>query len=189
MTAPADPAPSTPPAALDAAGGTRRARAARASRADRAAQRDRRRSVLAAALVGAALMAAVDEIVFHQVLGWHHFYDRGTPQVGLVSDGLLHAAEVVALVGGGFLLADLRRRGALVVRAAWGGLLLGAGAFQLVDGLLHHKVLRLHQVRYDVELLPYDVAWNVAGLMLLAAGALVVVSGRRRSAAGPGIGD
>lgn len=152
-------------------------------------QQDRRRSVLAAALVGAALMAAVDEIVFHQVLGWHHFYDRGTSRVGLVSDGLLHAAELVALVGGGFLLADLHRRTALVRRAAWGGLLLGAGAFQLLDGLLHHKVLRLHQVRYDVDLLPYDVAWNLAGVVLLAAGALVVTTGRHAPApAGPHAG-
>ena len=71
---------------------------------------ERRRSLLAAALVGAALMAAVDEIVFHQILGWHHFYDRSTPAVGLASDGFLHAGELLALVGGFFWYADLRRR-------------------------------------------------------------------------------
>jgi hypothetical protein len=65
----------------------------------------------AAALVGAGLMAGVDEIVFHQVLAWHSFYDRGTEELALLSDGLLHGAELVALVAGAGLLADLLRRG------------------------------------------------------------------------------
>ncbi|MEU4779537.1 DUF2243 domain-containing protein [Micromonospora sp. NPDC023633] len=139
-----------------------------------------RRSVLAAAVIGAAVMAAVDEIVFHQLLGWHHFYDRSTPSVGLLSDGLLHSAELLALVGGFFWFADLRRRGALVPRAAWGGFLLGAGAFQLFDGIVDHKVLRLHQIRYGVHLLPYDVVWNVAAVVLLLCGAWVTWRVRSR---------
>lgn len=139
-----------------------------------------RPSVLAAALIGVAAMAAVDEVVFHQILGWHHFYDRATPAVGLLSDGLLHAAELVALAGGFFWFADLRRRGALVPLAAWGGFLLGAGAFQLFDGVVDHKVLRVHQIRYGVELLPYDLAWNIAAALLLLAGALVTWRAARR---------
>jgi uncharacterized membrane protein len=140
---------------------------------------DRRRSLLAAALVGAALMAAVDEIVFHQILAWHHFYDRATPAIGVLSDGLLHAAEIIALVAGGFGLADLARRGALDRRAAWAGGFLGAGAFQVLDGVVHHKVLRVHQVRYGVpDLLPYDLAWVGAGVALLAVG-LVLARPRR----------
>ncbi|MEV0880988.1 DUF2243 domain-containing protein [Micromonospora echinofusca] len=139
----------------------------------RAAAPDLRRSVLAAAVVGVAVMAAVDEIVFHQILGWHHFYDRSTLSVGLLSDGLLHSAELIALVGGYFWYADLRRRGALLPRAAWGGFLLGAGAFQLFDGIVDHKVLRLHQIRYGVHLLPYDVVWNAAAVVLLLLGAWV----------------
>ncbi|MFI7513444.1 DUF2243 domain-containing protein [Micromonospora echinofusca] len=146
----------------------------------RAAAPDLRRSVLAAAVVGVAVMAAVDEIVFHQILGWHHFYDRSTLSVGLLSDGLLHSAELIALVGGFFWYADLRRRGALLPRAAWGGFLLGAGAFQLFDGIVDHKVLRLHQIRYGVHLLPYDVVWNAAAVVLLLLGAWVTWRVRSR---------
>lgn len=138
-----------------------------------------RPSALAAGVIGAAVMAAVDEVVFHQVLGWHHFYDRSTPAVGLLSDGLLHAAELVALVGGFFWFADLRRRGVLAPRAAWGGALLGAGAFQLFDGLVDHKVLRVHQIRYGVELWPYDLAWNGFAVLLAVIGAVLL---RRRRA-------
>jgi len=131
--------------------------------------RDRRRSAWVAALVGVGVMAAVDEIVFHQVLGWHHFYDRSTPEVGLLADGLLHAAELVMLVAGIFLVADLARRGALHRGAAAAGAFLGAAGFQLFDAVVVHKVLRLHQVRCDVELLPYDAAWfGSAALLALA---------------------
>jgi uncharacterized membrane protein len=121
-----------------------------------------------------ALTAGVDEVVFHQLLGWHHFYDRATPALGLLSDGLLHASELVALVAGFFWYAELRRRGVFHRLAGWSGLLTGAGAFQLFDGLVDHKVLRVHQIRYGVDNLAlYDWLWNLAGVLLLVAGALV----------------
>ena len=145
------------------------------------AQVRRRRSALVGAMIGVGLMAALDEIVFHQLLAWHHFYDRSTSDVALMSDGLLHAAQLVVLVTGLFLYADLRRRDALAARHACGGLLLGLGGFQLWDGLVDHKVLRLHQVRYDVDLLPYDLAWNGAAVVLLLLGAVVLATARRRA--------
>ncbi|MCE7078661.1 DUF2243 domain-containing protein [Streptomyces sp. ST2-7A] len=143
-----------------------------------------RRSLWVCALIGAGLMAAIDEIVFHQLLGWHHFWDRSTPAVGLMSDGLLHTAELLALVAGFTLLCDLRRRGALSRAHAVAGFFLGAGAFQLLDGLVLHKVLRLHQVRYGVDLLPYDLAWNAFAVLLLAVGAGLAVRAHRRRGTG-----
>jgi uncharacterized membrane protein len=144
----------------------------------------RPRSSVSGLLAGVGLIAFVDETVFHQLLHWHHFYDRSTPDVGLVSDGLFHAFGFVAVVAGLFLLADLRRRQALVVRRWVGGVLLGAGAFQLYDGLVQHKVLGLHQIRYGVDLLPYDVTWNVAAVVLVAVGAVLTVRARPRPATG-----
>lgn len=137
------------------------------------------RSLWTAALIGVGLMAAVDEIVFHQLLRWHHFFDLATPAIGLVSDGLLHAGELIAIVAGFFLLADLRRRNVLAVRHAWAGFFLGAGAFQVFDGLVHHKLLRVHQVRYVDNLLAYDLAWNLAGLALILVGWLLLRRARR----------
>ncbi|CAL9340224.1 DUF2243 domain-containing protein [Streptomyces sp. DH-12] len=138
-----------------------------------------RRSLLVCAVIGAAVMAAVDEIVFHQILHWHHFYDRSTSDVALMSDGLLHTASLLALVAGFFLFADLRRRRALAPGHAWSGAFLGAGAFQLFDGIVDHKVLRVHQVRYGVDVTPYDWAWNLAGLLLLLVGGFLLVRARR----------
>ena len=139
---------------------------------------DRRGTLAATAMIGVGLMAALDEIVFHQLLAWHSFYDRSTPEIGLLSDGLLHSVELLLLVVGFFRYADLRRRGALVRRSAGAGLFLGLGGFQLFDGLVDHKVLRVHQVRYGVDLLPYDLAWIGAALLLLAVGAGFALRGR-----------
>lgn len=147
---------------------------------------DRRSSLLAGAALGVALMAAVDTIVFHQLLGWHHFYDRSTPDVGLLSDGLLQTAYLVLLIGGFFWLADLRRRVAVANGSLRAGFVLGLGGFQLFDGLVDHKVLRVHQIRYGVDdLLPYDLAWNLAGLALLLLGAALAWRTRGEGAAAP----
>lgn len=133
-----------------------------------------------ASLVGVGLMAAVDEIVFHQLLQWHHFVDLSTPFVGIVSDGVLHAIELLAIVVGFAGLVRLARQRALTTATAWAGLLLGAGAFQLFDGVVNHKILRIHQVRYGVDPLLYDLAWNAAGLVLLIVGGCVLFWIRRR---------
>lgn len=135
------------------------------------ARTQRNRSRWVGVLLGIGLMAAVDEILFHQLLAWHHFYDRSTPVIGLVSDGFLHAAELIIIVAGFFLFSELRKRGTLAPVWAWAGFFFGAGGFQLFDGIVDHKILRLHQVRYGVDsILPYDVAWNGFGLVLLLVG-------------------
>jgi uncharacterized membrane protein len=138
-----------------------------------------RRSFWYAAMVGAGVMAAVDEIAFHQLLQWHHFFDLSTPTVGIFSDGLLHAAELLAIVAGFFLLTDLARVDRLVVRWASSGFFVGAGVFQVFDGLFVHKVLRLHQIRYDVDLLVYDLTWNLSGAALIAIGVWLYRRARR----------
>jgi uncharacterized membrane protein len=122
-------------------------------------------------LVGVGVAAFVDEAVFHQLLHWHHFYDRSTPEAGLVSDGVFHAFGWFALVAGLFWFSGLRKQDVLVTRRWVSGLLLGAGAFQLFDGTVQHKLLGLHQIRYDVDLLPYDLTWNLVAVALVLAGA------------------
>jgi uncharacterized membrane protein len=139
----------------------------------------RTRSVWAGVLTGVGTAAFVDETVFHQLLHWHHFYDRSTTAVGLVSDGAFHAFGWFAIVIGLVLVADLRRRAALAGRALTGGILVGAGVFQLYDGTIQHKVLRLHQIRYHVDIVPYDLVWNIVAAIVIVAGALLLASAYR----------
>src|SRR5690606_32790342 len=103
--------------------------------------------------------------------------------IGLISDGILHAGELIAFIVGFYLLMDLRREQLLNRDFAWAGFFLGLGGFQLFDGIVDHKLLRLHQIRYGVDsILPYDLAWNASALLLLAVGFALWRRARRRSA-------
>jgi uncharacterized membrane protein len=138
------------------------------------------RSVWAGVLAGVGVAAFVDETVFHQLLHWHHFYDRSTPAVGLVSDGLFHAFGWFAVVIGLVMVADLVRRTSLSGRRLVAGILLGAGGFQLYDGTIQHKIMRLHQIRYHVDIAPYDWTWNILAVIMLVAGVWLLRTAARR---------
>ena len=124
-------------------------------------------------LFGMGLVAFLDEVVFHQLLGWHHFYDKSTMAMGLISDGLFHAFSWFATVASLFLVADLRRRNGFWLKRWLAGVLLGAGVFQLYDGVVQHKLLQLHQIRYNVEILPYDLIWNLVAISIVGIGCVL----------------
>ncbi|WP_020620699.1 DUF2243 domain-containing protein [Paenibacillus daejeonensis] len=132
-----------------------------------------KRNGISGALFGLGLVAFIDETIFHQLLHWHHFYDRSSTEIGLVSDGFFHAFSWFATIGGLFMYADLRRRGVLNKKLWWGAVLIGGGAFQLYDGLIQHKLMRIHQIRYVDHVIVYDWVWNVSAVLMIVAGLLL----------------
>lgn len=142
------------------------------------------RNLLSGLLFGIGLAGFIDEVIFHQLLHWHHFYDRSTTAAGLVSDGLFHAFSWFATVGGLFMLADLQRLNSLWKRRWWGGVLTGAGFFNLYDGIIHHKVMRVHQIRYVDNLLLYDLVWNALAAAVLIAGFILLKRAKPERKAG-----
>ncbi|MGM0846544.1 MAG: DUF2243 domain-containing protein [Bacillota bacterium] len=139
------------------------------------------RNLVSGIFFGLGLAAFVDETVFHQLLHWHHFYDKSTTAMGLVSDGLFHAFSWFATVAGLFMLADLRRKGAFWLKRWWGGMLLGSGGFQLYDGIIQHKFMRIHQIRYVDNVWIYDWIWNGIAVVLLLAGVLITLRTRKEN--------
>ncbi|MEC1158472.1 DUF2243 domain-containing protein [Cytobacillus horneckiae] len=135
-----------------------------------------KRNLWSGILFGLGLVAFIDETVFHQLLNWHHFYDQSTTKIGLVSDGIFHAFSWIATVGGLFMVADLRRRAAWWPKRWIGGALLGIGLFNLYDGLIQHKVMKLHQIRYGVDLLPYDLVWNISAAIIALIGIAIILN-------------
>lgn len=132
-------------------------------------------------LFGVGLIAFVDETVFHQLLRWHHFYDKSTTDIGLISDGIFHAFSWFATIAGLFLFADLRRRNGLIFQRWLGGVLLGIGVFQLYDGIIQHKWMRIHQIRYVDNVIVYDIIWNVSALIILLIGLFLLFRSSKNS--------
>lgn len=80
-----------------------------------------------------------------------------------------------------FLLADLKSRRGWWGKRWLGGILLGSGAFQLYDGTIQHKWMRIHQIRYVENVYIYDIVWNAIAILLVICGAVLVYrTGQRR---------
>ncbi len=125
----------------------------------------------------------IDLFIFHLALQWHHFYDLSTTEVALTADGFFHAFGWFITIWGLFLLADLRRRTAVPWRRWGGAVITGVGFFQLLDGVVSHKVLGIHQIRYGVDLLLYDAIWIGSGLVLLFVGLFMLRRARSHDVA------
>jgi uncharacterized membrane protein len=154
---------------------------AEAEEAVDAAQRATRSLVITGLMLGVGLMAALDTVLFHQILQWHNFYAHTNDHWRIVSDGLLHFATTTLLFLGALRLWDDRAvlRGTEQGRAFAGVIVLGMGAFQLFDGTIDHLLLQLHPVRENVSpIWPYDLAWNAAALLMIVVGWLLWRSGR-----------
>lgn len=101
--------------------------------------------------------------------------------VPLSHDGLFHGFSWFATVGSLFMVADLRRRNAWWPKRWIGATLIGLGAFNLYDGTIQHKLLRIHQIRYDTNnLLMNDIVWNVIAVIILIIGITVVINTRTK---------
>lgn len=124
---------------------------------------------------GIGVIAAVDEIIFHQILQWHHFYDHSTSFIGTMTDGFLTAGALFFIVLGFFMFADLKRRHQINMRLWTASFLIGIGFFQLFDGIVDHKILRIHQIRYVDNLWMYDLIWNSIGIVFLLSGIIFLI--------------
>lgn len=151
--------------------------------------------IVAGVTLGLGLGGFFDGIVLHQILQWHHMLSSaGYPpttlaglEVNTLADGLFHGATYLITLAGLLLLwrAAYRDRAAPAgarppARAFAGALLAGAGAFNLIEGLINHHILGIHHVRPGPDQALWDVAFLAAGAALLLAGVLLI-----RSAPGP----
>jgi len=124
----------------------------------------------------------LDGIVLHQVLQWHHMLtDEGccpaTTVGGLedntLADGFFHLGTWIAVMAGTILSLRAWQRGQLAPpwRSHFGGLLLGWGLFNLVEGLIDHQLLGIHHVRDDLGApLGWDLGFLAFGALLVAVG-------------------
>lgn len=140
-------------------------------------------SLWAGVLLGIGVAGTLDGVILHEFLQWHNFYVHTTRFWRIFIDGAFHLFSGAMLLLGALRLWALRGRiGQACGRALAAGIFLGAGGFNLYDGTIQHKVLRLHPVRERVpNQLPYDLAFNAVALLLLLAGWLLWRGRARRT--------
>jgi uncharacterized membrane protein len=153
--------------------------------------------IAAGVLIGAGLGGFVDGIVLHQILQWHHMLSAKLPPDNLVAtkvnmywDGIFHAAVWVLTAVGLRMLWTAGRRpdvpwsGATFV----GGIALGWGLFNVVEGLIDHELLGLHHVyEYTPNKLPWDLSFLAFGVLLLLVGGVLIRAGRQHLSPRPGL--
>ena len=135
----------------------------------------------AALLLGVGLGGFLDGITLHQIAQWHQMLSSAVPpesmeamKLNMSADGWFHLATWIATVAGMFMLwSAVRGAGRLPsTRSFCGYLLIGWGAFNLVEGIVDHHVLQLHHVRdLPVHVPLYDWLFlAIGGIGFLLAG-------------------
>lgn len=149
---------------------------------------DFRRSLLVwGGVLGFGLGALVDVMIFHQVFQTHHllssFYDPMTYdglRTNVMFDGLFSLAMLgIAGVGMAMLWRTANRATRpLPSLVVVGGGLVGAGVFNVYDGIVDHYLLGLHDVVHGTE--AYNPHWVVVSLLMLGAGLATLWLAERR---------
>jgi uncharacterized membrane protein len=135
-----------------------------------------------AILLGCGMGALFDGILLHQIAQWHNMLSSVRPPTDLAAmkynmlwDGLFHAAAWLTTGLGIEKLWACGRRSDVIWsnRTFGGGLLLGWGTFNLLEGVLDHHVFQLHHVHPGYAEAAWDWAFLAWGSVMLLAGMLL----------------
>lgn len=127
-------------------------------------------------MLGFALGGFFDGILLHQILQWHHLLSlvpgMADLRLQMLWDGYFHALMYgiagIALVG----LWRARHCADGAGPRLAGYLLIGFGAWHIVDSILSHWLLGIHRIRIDSDdVLMWDLIWFAGfGLLPMLAG-------------------
>lgn len=136
----------------------------------------------AAMVLGIGIGGFIDGIVFHQILQWHEMLSYKLPPVTLEAksvnmywDGIFHAFTLIVVIIGVILLwkllkqRDLDSSGRLLA----GGILKGWGIFNIVEGVINHHILGLHNVREGTNCELWNYGFLGSSVILLFIGYLL----------------
>lgn len=142
----------------------------------------------AAMVLGIGIGGFADGIIFHQILQWHEMLSNKFPpdtvvqkSVNMFWDGIFHLFTLLCTIVGVYLLWKVLRKNNINISGnlLCGGMLAGWGVFNVVEGLINHNILEMHNVR---EAAMNKELWNYGflffGTLLLLAGWLLINTAR-----------
>lgn len=140
--------------------------------------------------MGLGLGGFVDGILLHEILQWHHMPSSVRPITNLANlesntlwDGLFHAATWTMTAVGILLLwrAGGRQDVPWSSKIFGGSVLLGAGSFNVVEGIIDHQILGIHHVKPGPNELAWDMGFLALGTVMAVVGWLLAQSGQKES--------
>lgn len=135
--------------------------------------------IVAGILLGMGAAGFFDGIVLHQILQWHHMLSGVKPatampnfEVNTFWDGLFHALDYGLTVAGVTFLwrAQSNNNAPLSLKTFVGSLLIGAGSFNFIEGIINHQILGIHHVKPGPNQLAWDIGFLALGVALAASG-------------------
>jgi uncharacterized membrane protein len=122
-------------------------------------------------LLGFSLGGFFDGILLHQILQWHHLLSGlpGEPfrdiRLQIFADGVFHGVMYVVAAVGLWLLWRARQEfsAAGADRILFADMLIGFGAWHILDGIISHWLIGIHRIRMDsANPLAWDLVWFFA---------------------------
>lgn len=150
----------------------------------------------ASMVLGIGLGGFIDGIVLHQILQWHEMLSNRVPateyigkSVNMFWDGIFHFFCLIVVLIGVVLLwkllgrKDVNRSGKLLA----GGLLSGWGLFNIVEGVIDHHMLKLHNVmELAINHDPANYAFLGVSVLMLLMGYAILNSVTGKHTPSPG---
>lgn len=135
-----------------------------------------RSTVIGSFLFGVGMIGMLDGVVFHQILQWHSVYMHADRYHQIMSDGWFHLF-VTAII---FLSGIILWKSSPTAKSStfWGGFLLGAGTFNLLEGILNHHLLSIHHVKPGPNQFVYDISFDLFAILLAVIGWLLLRKGK-----------
>jgi uncharacterized membrane protein len=142
---------------------------------------------------GLGLGGFFDGIVLHQVLQWHHMLSSWYPvnsienlELNTFWDGIFHSSTYLFVVAGLFILWRTAQRRHLYwsTKLLAGTMLIGFGAFNVVEGAVDHHLLGIHHVNELVDpsyRLYWDLGFLLWGATMLGIGWMLLNQGERET--------
>lgn len=151
---------------------------------------------VAGIVLGIGLGGFVDGILLHMILRWHHMLSNVVPpdtmagmHTNMTWDGIFHALTWCITLAGIFMLWNAARQLSDVrelpsTKALSGAMITGWGLFNLVEGIIDHHLLALHNVKEVPNPLPWNIGFLLIGgaLMIIVGWTLMQAEERRRMA-------
>ena len=147
--------------------------------------------ITASMVLGIGIGGFIDGIVFHQILQWHEMLSNVIPSTNYIGksinmfwDGIFHAFCLIIVITGIILLWKIMQKRIVVTSGKFlmGGILSGWALFNIIEGIINHHLLQLHNVM-EFSYNPHVGNWIFLGIsiILLVVGYIFIRSANGRS--------